>query len=107
MKNKVIIILFVLVGAGILVSLRIRSNIQNYSTSHRVMIYTKEECGYCVMAKNFLSNKNIHFTNIDISHNYDLHAKLLHQTGQKTVPYVFINDKFIGGFIELSNLELE
>lgn len=69
-----------------------------------VLLYSKSSCRYCIMAKNLLEQKNINFYVIELTGNKDLHLKLLEQTGQRTVPYVFIDDKFIGGYTDLKNL---
>lgn len=70
-----------------------------------VVIYTKAKCKYCSDAKELLRKKDILYTDNDITWDKELHQKLIGQTGQKTVPYIFIKDKFIGGYRELAELE--
>jgi len=72
-----------------------------------VVIYTKSKCSFCIAAKTLLNNKNIKFEEIDITWDKEQHQKLYNQTKQSTVPYIFINDKFIGGYEELNNLSKE
>lgn len=69
-----------------------------------VRIYTKPTCGFCIAAKNLLTQKNIAFTDTDISNNDTLRNELIAQTGHRTVPIVFVQGKFIGGFDDLQAL---
>lgn len=73
----------------------------------KIVIYSKSGCIYCIKAKELLERKELGYKVVDLSNSRDLHLKLSHQTGQTTVPYVFIEDQFIGGFTELQNLESE
>ena len=83
-------------------------DIDNYANEINIdgaaLLYTLEGCGYCVLAKNFLDDRGVHYEVIDLGSNKDLRLKLLNQTGQTTVPYVFIDGKFIGGYQDLVNL---
>ena len=69
-----------------------------------VTIYSKASCSFCTKAKILLENKGISYKEIDISSNKELHEQLNKQTKQSTVPYIFINGKFIGGYQELTQL---
>lgn len=71
----------------------------------KVILYSKEICAYCQSAKNLLDKKGINYEVVELTNNKDLHIKLINQTGQSTVPYVFINDKFIGGYQNLLELD--
>lgn len=56
--------------------------------------------------KGTFNEKNITFEEINLSkvtpEEYTIEKnKLFENTGQKTFPYIFIDDKFIGGFNEL------
>lgn len=75
-----------------------KSNIQ-------AVIYSKAGCLYCTLAKELLSNENIKYTDTDISNNDEIRQKLIEETKQSTVPYIFINNKFIGGYQQLANLK--
>lgn len=67
----------------------------------KIIIYSKAACGYCVLAKEFLDKKGILYEVVELTNNKDLFIKLSNQTGQNTVPYVFISGKFIGGYQDL------
>jgi len=69
-----------------------------------VLLYTTETCFFCTMAKKLLSNSNISYKEIHIDHNFILFEKIIKLTNQKTVPQIFINGIFIGGYTELNSL---
>lgn len=72
-----------------------------------VIIYSKSKCYYCESAKNLLDGKNVTYKDVDITWDKELHQKLFRETHQSTVPYIFINGKFIGGCQNLESLEKE
>lgn len=69
-----------------------------------VTIYTKTYCPYCDRAKALLKDKEQGFEEINLEEKPDEFEKLKNQTGLKTVPQIFINNKCIGGFQELATL---
>ncbi|MBN8511911.1 MAG: hypothetical protein J0L79_02615 [Rickettsiales bacterium] len=71
----------------------------------KILIYSKSTCMYCIRAKDLLDKNSIPYQMIDLSNNVDLHQKLAAKTGQNTVPYVFVNDQFVGGFNQLKSME--
>jgi glutaredoxin 3 len=71
----------------------------------KILIYSKSTCVYCTRAKDLLDKNSIPYQAIDLNSNVDLHQKLAAKTGQNTVPYVFVNDQFIGGFSQLKSME--
>lgn len=73
----------------------------------KVTMYTKNWCPYCVHAKRLLSEKGVEFTEENLEERPDELMELVKKTGMRTVPQIFINDKLVGGFNELSNLERE
>ena len=72
----------------------------------KILIYSKKHCIFCIKAKDLLDSKGLDYEVIQLSNNRDLHLKLASQTGQNTVPYIFINGNFIGGFKNLQDLEI-
>ena len=71
----------------------------------KVVMYSKSHCPYCVRAKNLLNQKGVAFEEINLDDKLDELDALKKKTGQMTVPMIFINDKLIGGFNDLSALE--
>lgn len=77
----------------------------NKEYEQKVVIYSRPMCFYCENAKELLNRKNVIFKDIDLTWDMELHQKLINETGQTTVPYIFIHDKFIGGYSDLEKLE--
>lgn len=71
-----------------------------------VVLYTTPACPYCNAAKELLHRKKVSFREIDVSDDAKLDA-LIRRTGWKTVPQIFIGDRMIGGYRELTTLESE
>ena len=67
-------------------------------------IYTKPDCRYCVHAKQVLKSKGLDFEEISATtHKVQLIEQVV-QTGSpppKTVPQIFHNDDYIGGYEQL------
>ncbi|KAB8040630.1 glutaredoxin [Silvanigrella paludirubra] len=75
---------------------------------NRVKIYTTKVCPYCNAAKNLFKKLNVDFEEINLDDDPDLRAKLsMENNGWRTVPMIFINDKFIGGFDDTNKLYKE
>lgn len=71
----------------------------------QVKIYTTPYCPYCVRAKHLLRQKGVAYEEIDVQDRGDLRAWLVKATGQRTVPQVFINDRSVGGFSDIDELD--
>jgi glutaredoxin 3 len=71
----------------------------------KVIVYSADWCPYCTRAKNLLKTKGADFEEINVDLKPGLREELVKKTGQKTIPQIFINDQFIGGFSELSALD--
>lgn len=71
----------------------------------KVVIYTTNYCGYCRRAKALFQQKNLPFEEINVEEDDSKRKWLIEATGQRTVPQIFINDKSIGGYQELVELE--
>ncbi len=70
----------------------------------QVTMLTSPTCGYCHAAKNLLQQQGITYEEVDLIKDGEQAQQLLIQSGQRTVPQIFINEKPIGGFTELSKL---
>ena len=62
-------------------------------------IYTQNNCGYCVAAKNLLDKKGEQYEEIHLEDNPDAKNKLK-QDGLRTVPQIWLDEDYIGGYIE-------
>lgn len=72
-----------------------------------VVVYLTPWCPYCTMAKRLLMMRKINFETHDVSGNQEARAWLRDNTGQRTVPQIFIEGRSIGGFDELSQLDAQ
>ena len=71
----------------------------------KVIVYTTNYCPYCVNVKKLFESLNIEFEEISLENNNELREKLSKENkGWRSVPMVFINDTFIGGFDDTSAL---
>lgn len=73
----------------------------------KIEIYTTGFCPYCDRAKNLLTEKGLDYTEHNLDGKKEELMALKERTGQRTVPQIFIDDKFIGGFSELSELNAQ
>ncbi len=69
-----------------------------------ITVYGTPFCPYCIAAKRLLDKKGVNYEDISVS-TREMRRELEQRSGQRTVPQIFINDKSIGGFDELSALE--
>jgi glutaredoxin 3 len=66
-----------------------------------VVAYTTPWCGYCIAARRLFKKLGIAFVDIDVSGNAEARAWLRDESGQRTVPQIFLGGRSIGGFVEL------
>lgn len=68
----------------------------------KVIMYTSGFCPFCVNAEKFLNSKGINSINkIFIDESEEDLQKMIKITGKRTVPQIFIDNQYIGGFDEL------
>ena len=70
-----------------------------------VTMYTTPICGYCGSAKRLLQASGISYTEVDLSKDHELRYKLVSETGWRTVPMIYVEGQFVGGYQELRALE--
>lgn len=72
-----------------------------------VTIYTTPSCPYCVRAKDLLKSKGFSdYKEIDVAGDDQLRESMIAKAGgRRTVPQIFIGDKHVGGFDDLSALD--
>jgi len=63
-----------------------------------VVIYSTPNCPYCVMAKEYLSEKNIAFTDHNVGLDKTKAEEMVKKSGQMGVPVVDIDDNIVVGF---------
>ena len=71
----------------------------------KVEIYTWSHCPYCKKAKALLARKGVNFIEYNMDGDEDARDKMAERTaGPRSVPQIFINDKYIGGCDNLHRL---
>lgn len=63
-----------------------------------VVVYSTPSCPYCTMAKNYLKQKGIAFTEYDVSRNPAKAEEMTRKSGQMGVPVVDVNGRVLVGF---------
>ena len=72
----------------------------------KVVIYTGPMCNFCSAAKHLLNKKKVSYEEIDIGYDEKKRDEMLKKSnGAKTIPQIFIEEKHIGGYVELKALE--
>lgn len=64
----------------------------------KVTVYSTATCPYCNMAKDFLKEHNIPFTNLDVGADRNALIEMREKSGQLGVPVLDIDGKIIIGF---------
>ncbi len=71
-----------------------------------ITVYSGPMCNFCDAAKRLLSRNNLNFNEIDISTKEGLRDEMTKKAnGRRTIPQIFFDDKHIGGYQELRELE--
>lgn len=69
---------------------------------NKILIYTMKYCPYCEQAKRFFKQKGYAFDEKLVAEDDDAEWDRLEKlTGYSTMPQIFINDQFIGGYNDL------
>ncbi len=68
------------------------------STQPKVIVFSTPTCSFCNQAKRYFREKNIRFTDVDVSRDQSAARDMMRRTGQMGVPVILINNKAIVGF---------
>ena len=71
----------------------------------KITVYTTPFCPYCIAAKRMLKKKGVAFTEINVSDASTREDMIKKANGRHTVPQIFIGERHIGGFDDLSELD--
>ncbi len=64
----------------------------------KVIVFSTPTCSFCNQAKRYFKEKNIRFTDVDVSRDQSAARDIMRRTGQMGVPVILINNKPIVGF---------
>lgn len=65
------------------------------------IVWSKDNCGFCVQAKNLLKVKGIEYEERNINNQWTKEQLLEAVPTAKTLPQIFLNGEYVGGFTEL------
>ena len=72
----------------------------------KITIYTGPVCNYCDAAKKLLKRNSLEFNEIDVSSSPEILNEMINKTnGKRTIPQIFFDNKHIGGYVEIRELE--
>ena len=72
----------------------------------KVTMYSTGVCPFCQMAERLLTSKGVRDINkIRIDLDPVKRDEMMEKTGRRTVPQIYIDEKHVGGFDELSKLD--
>ena len=73
-----------------------------------IIVYATKMCPYCHAAKKLLKRKGAAFREIDVTFDAEKRREMTKRAGgRSTVPQIFIGERHVGGFDDLSDLEEE
>ena len=64
----------------------------------KVIVFSTPTCSFCTAAKRYFREKNIRFTDVDVSRDERAAKDMQRRTGQMGVPVILINNQPIVGF---------
>lgn len=64
----------------------------------KVTIYSTPTCHFCQMAKEFFKEKNIEYTDYDVSTDMEKRKEMIEKSGQMGVPVIYVDDEMTVGF---------
>lgn len=70
-----------------------------------IKLYTLPYCPYSKGTKKLLDERGLEYIDIDLFRHDEIRYQLQTKTHSYTVPFIFIGDKFIGGYSELKELD--
>ena len=67
----------------------------------KAIVWSKENCPYCLQAKALLKQKNIEVEERNVSKDWTREQLLEAVPNARTLPQIFLDSEHIGGFTEL------
>jgi thioredoxin reductase (NADPH) len=68
----------------------------------KIEMYTRDDCFWCVKAKELLREQNLNYTEYKIGKDLTKEEFKEKFPVQRTVPYIFVDSKAIGGYDNLN-----
>ena len=73
----------------------------------KVVVYSTAFCPYCVRAKMLLEHKDVEYEEIRVDQDRDQMMIMIQRSQRRTVPQIFIDDYHVGGFDDMSALDVD
>lgn len=74
--------------------------------SNAITMFHTSTCPYCVQAERLLTRHGVtELQKINIGQSAELLDQMLTRTGRRTVPQLFIGERYVGGYDDLVELE--
>ena len=70
-----------------------------------VIVYSSDDCPYCMRAKYLLESKGVAFEEIKVDGKPQLRAEMAQKAGRTSVPQIWIGSTHVGGCDDLYALE--
>jgi glutaredoxin 3 len=70
-----------------------------------ITVYTGGFCGYCGQVRALLERRRIAYTEVSVEDHPDLREKLLASSGRRTLPEVYVGERYRGGGAEFAALD--
>ncbi len=71
----------------------------------KVMMYSTRFCPFCVMARRLLDRKGISYDEVRVDAEPARREEMRARTGRHTVPQIFVGERHVGGYEDLSALD--
>ena len=74
----------------------------------KAIVYSTRICPYCVRAKMLLEKRKIDYIEYKVDENNEMFQQMLElSNGRQSVPQIFIDNKHVGGYDDLVELDME
>ena len=67
----------------------------------KAIVWSKDQCPYCVQAKALLESKGIEYEERNVSQDWTREQLLEAVPTARTLPQIFLEQEYVGGFTEL------
>jgi glutaredoxin 3 len=72
----------------------------------KVLMYSTAVCPFCVRAEQLLKRKGVQeIEKIRVDLQPELRVAMMEKTGRRTVPQIYINGVYVGGYADLASLD--
>jgi glutaredoxin 3 len=72
----------------------------------KVLMYSTGVCPFCDRAERLLKRKGVQqIEKVRVDLHPELRIEMMEKTGRRTVPQIYINDVYVGGYDDLAELD--